>query len=113
MYIETIGHLEVTGDWQFSYKAGYQVIDVTMLICLMGQKCMEWGLPLILGVTDIPKFFDEVSHAFLFEALLVKGLPCALAAWRSATDQTPPVLRISYRNHGRTLASLYNCLKRW
>ncbi len=57
------------GAWQFAYKKGYQVIDISLLINLMGQKCMEWRLQFVVGITDIPKCFDEVHHGILLETL--------------------------------------------
>ena len=47
----------------------------------MGQKSMEWSLPLVFGATDIPKCFDELHHSFLLRSLLEKGVPRPIAAW--------------------------------
>ena len=73
--------LQDTGLWQFAYKKGFQVIDLVLLISLMGQKCMEWSIPFFLGVTDIPKCFDEVQHQYMLEALLQRGVQASIAAW--------------------------------
>ena len=73
--------LAETGPWQFAYKSGYQVIDLTLLVNLMGQKCTEWAFPFILGVTDIPKCFDEVHHEHLLQTLTQKGVCPAITAW--------------------------------
>ena len=42
---------------------------------------MEWSLPFLLGVTDIPKCFDEVDHECMLKALLEKGVEPSIAAW--------------------------------
>jgi hypothetical protein len=66
--------------WQFAYKSGYQVADLIFVLNILGQKATEWRRPYILGVADIPKCFDELSHSLLLEALLAKGM-FGLAAW--------------------------------
>jgi len=73
--------LEDTGVWQFAYKRGYQVVDFSLLFNLVGQKCMEWSMPLVFGTTDIPKCFDELAHGWLLHTLLRKQVDPALAAW--------------------------------
>ena len=55
--------------------------DSTLLYRLVCQKCMEWSKPLIFGSTDIPKCFDELSHAFLLHTLVSKGVEPAVSAW--------------------------------
>ena len=78
---KTANLLVDTGVWQFAYTNRYQVIDLVLVVNRMGQKSMEWFLPLIIGVTDTPKCFDEVNYEFMMEALLEKGVDPNLVAW--------------------------------
>ena len=41
--------LQDSGIWQVAYKSEYQVADVSLLVNLIGQKCMKWSLPLVFG----------------------------------------------------------------
>ncbi|CAK0817341.1 unnamed protein product, partial [Prorocentrum cordatum] len=78
---KTQGLLKETGARQFACKSGCQNDDLTLLIRMLGQRSMEWRVPFLLGVTDMPKCFDEVGHSFLLEAILHMGVDRAIAAW--------------------------------
>jgi hypothetical protein len=67
--------------WQFAYKNGVQVADTHLVLTLMGQKAIEWAMPFILGMADIPKCFDELKHELLFEMLVNRDVPRGTVTW--------------------------------
>ena len=54
--------------WQFEYTGGIRVCDMLLCIFLAGARCQEYGIPLIIGVSDIAQEFVELYHYFLLTA---------------------------------------------
>eukprot|EP00973_Karenia_brevis_P067079 9329010-Karenia_brevis.AAC.1 len=82
--------------WQFAYKAHMQVTDLVLLLVLICQACTSYRLPLILGVADLPKAFDMISHSFVYTVLMARKVPEVAVAW-FMREITSMMLELKFR----------------
>ena len=74
-------HIAIRCVWQFAYRSGYCIMDLTFILMLLAQRCWQGKRGFVLASADVPGAFDKVKHVKISNTLMSRGVHASIAAW--------------------------------